>query len=60
MTVSHSLVFSIFQPSAPLADEDDEDHGGLVKKIMESKKEYEQPRETKIVSGLGLLVQSNL
>jgi hypothetical protein len=40
------------QQSAPLADEDDEDHGGLVKKIMESKKEYEQPRETKIVSAL--------
>ncbi|XP_060573803.1 TRAF3-interacting protein 1-like isoform X3 [Ruditapes philippinarum] len=38
----------IEQQSAPLADEDDEDHGGLVKKIMESKKEYEQPRETKI------------
>lgn len=30
-------------------DEDEEDHGGLVKKIMETKKEYEQPRETKIV-----------
>jgi len=30
-------------------DDDDDDHGGLVKKIMESKKEYEQPRETKIV-----------
>ncbi|KAL4228368.1 TRAF3-interacting protein 1 [Mactra antiquata] len=36
------------QPQAPLDDDDDEDHGGLVKKIMESKKEYEQPRETKI------------
>ncbi|XP_053409344.1 TRAF3-interacting protein 1-like isoform X2 [Mercenaria mercenaria] len=36
------------QPTAPLVDDDDEDHGGLVKKIMESKKEYEQPRETKI------------
>ena len=30
-------------------EEDDEDHGGLVKKIMESKKEYEQPRKTEIV-----------
>lgn len=36
------------QPPAPLVEDDDEDHGGLVKKIMESKKEYEQPRETKI------------
>ena len=31
-------------------DDDDEDHGGLVKKIMETKKEYEQPRKTEIVS----------
>ena len=36
-------------------DDDDEDHGGLVKKIMETKKEYEQPRKTEIVSLTKLL-----
>ncbi|XP_052805204.1 TRAF3-interacting protein 1-like isoform X3 [Mya arenaria] len=37
------------QPPPMAGDEDDdEDHGGLVKKIMETKKEYEQPRENKI------------
>ncbi|XP_052265072.1 TRAF3-interacting protein 1-like isoform X5 [Dreissena polymorpha] len=36
------------QPAPQAGDDDDEDHGGLVKKIMETKKEYEQPRENKI------------
>jgi len=41
----------LLQPPPMAGDEDDdEDHGGLVKKIMETKKEYEQPRENKIVS----------
>lgn len=35
-------------PKSADDDDDAEDHGGLVKKIMEAKKEYEQPKETKI------------
>ncbi|XP_063423461.1 TRAF3-interacting protein 1-like isoform X2 [Mytilus trossulus] len=33
--------------SRPLEDGDDEDHGGLVKKILETKKELEGPQQTK-------------
>ena len=40
-------------------DDDDEDHGGLVKKIMETKKEYEQPRKTEIVSFIAYWVKNS-
>ncbi len=56
------VLFSLQPPPAPSHDpDDDEDHGGLVKKILETKKELEGgsqtsnakiPRKTEIVSSL--------
>ena len=36
-----------FQPVAPTDADDDEEHGGLVKKMLESKKELEGGSQTK-------------